>query len=231
MNVWILFSGILAPAFFWIGYFYYQDRFQPEPLKIIGTAYLLGLAAAFACLKFYGLLEVLGIPYDPSIMILSSKVRFLLYSITITGLVEELFKFIPFLLIILFLKTLDEKTDGIIYASTVALGFASFENIGYLPYMEGFELFGRAFASPLTHTIFSSLWGYSVGMARLRGTSVVKASFQGIAVAALCHGVFNFLTMDTYLRIVSSILILIIWIWRIRLLEESIPKKTLIDVR
>lgn len=213
----------MAPALFWLGYFYYKDRFQPEPLKIIGTAYLLGLVAAFACLKFYSLLALIGIPYDPSIMTESHRLRFLLYSIAITGLVEELFKFLPFFLIILHLKTFNEKTDGIIYASTIALGFASFENIGYLPYMGGFELFGRAFASPLTHTIYSSLWGYSVGMARLRGESLVKASFQGIALAALCHGVFNFLTTDTYLRIISSILILIIWIWRIRLLEKSFP--------
>ena len=225
MTVWILLSGIMAPALFWIGYFYYKDRFQPEPLKVIGTAYLLGLVSAFVCLKFYGLLALVGIPYDPSAMITSHRIQFLIYSITITGLVEELFKFLPFFLIILHLKTFDEKTDGIIYASTVALGFASFENIGYLPYMDGFKLFGRAFASPLTHTIFSSLWGYSVGMARLKGGSLLKASFQGILLAALCHGVFNFLTTDTYLRIASSVLILIIWIWQIRLLEKSIPKK------
>lgn len=226
MTVWILFSGIIAPALFWIGYFYYQDRFQPEPFKIIGTTYLLGITTAFACLKFFSLLAFIGIPYDPSIMIENQRAWFLLYSIVITGLVEELFKFLPFILIILHLKTFDEKTDGIIYASTIALGFASFENIGYLPHLEGFELFGRAFASPLTHTIFSSLWGYAVGMARLKGISVIKASFQGIAAAAICHGVFNFLTTDTYLRLASSILILIIWVWRIRLMEDSIPMKT-----
>lgn len=225
MTIWILFAGIMAPALFWLGYFYYKDRFQPEPLKIIGTAYILGLAVAFVCLKFYGLFPLIGIPYDPSALMESKRIQFLVYSIAITGLFEELFKFLPFFLIMLHLKTFDEKTDGIIYASTIALGFASFENIGYLPYLEGFELFGRAFASPLTHTIFSSLWGYSVGKARLEGGSLLKASLQGIFLAAFCHGVFNFLTTATCLRVASSILILTIWIWRLRILEKSIPKK------
>jgi RsiW-degrading membrane proteinase PrsW (M82 family) len=226
MTVWILLSGIITPALFWIGYFYYKDRFQPEPLKVIGTAYLFGLLAAFACMKFYGLLPLLGIPYDPSALMESHRIQFLLYSVGVTGLVEEFFKFLPFFLIMLYLKTFDEKTDGIIYASTIALGFASFENIGYLPLLEDFELFGRAFASPLTHTIFSSIWGYSVGMARLEGNSLLTASFRGLLIAALCHGMFNFLTTGTYLRIASAVLILIIWIWRIRLLEKSIPRKS-----
>jgi RsiW-degrading membrane proteinase PrsW (M82 family) len=226
MTGWIVVSGIIAPAIFWMGYFYYKDRFQPEPLRRIGLAYLLGLATAYACLKFFELLPLVGIPYDPSGFMQSHRIQYLAYSIGVTGLFEELFKFIPFFIIVLHFKTFDEETDGIIYASTIALGFSSFENIGYLPYLEGFELFGRAFASPLTHTIFSSIWGYSVGMAKLKGRSLFSAALFGILLAAFCHGVFNFFTTSASLRIASSLLILAIWIWRIRILEKSIPEKT-----
>ncbi len=96
-------------------------------------------------------------------MIERHRIQFLFYSIGVTGIVEEFFKFLPFLVIIAMLKCFDEKIDGIIYVSVIALGFASYDNMGYLVYMSSFELFGRTITSPLTNTntIFSSIWGYT----------------------------------------------------------------------
>ena len=122
-------------------------------------------------------------------------------------------------------RAFDEQIDGIIYASMIALGFASYENIHYLAYMDGPELLGRAFASPLTHTIFSSIWGFTVGKARLERKSLLWPTIMGIGLAALFHGMFNFLTTSSVLRIGSSLLILAIWIWRIRLTEKLSQKK------
>jgi len=225
MTVWIILSGIIAPAVFWSGYLYYKDRFQPEPIRNLGITYILGLIAAYACMKFYGLLPLVGIPDDPSALMETQSLEYFFYSLGVIGLVEELFKFLPFLFIILRLKAFDETIDGIVYASTIALGFASFENIYYLKYLEGFELFGRAFASPLTHTIFSSIWGYTVGKARIHGKSLFKASLIGLSIAALVHGVFDFLTISSTLRIAASLIVLIIWIWRIRVMEKSSREK------
>ena len=213
-------SAIIAPALAWIVYFYYKDRFQPEPLRNLGLTYLLGLIAAFGCIIFFKLLPYLRIPEDPSTLMESHGWPFLIYSIGITGLIEELFKFLPFLFVVMRLKEFDEQIDGIVYASVIALGFASYENARYLVYMEGFELFGRAIASPLTHTIFSSIWGYAVGAARLGRKSIAKASIWGLTLAAAAHGLFNFLTTSPALRIASALLILAIWIWRIRIMER-----------
>ncbi len=220
MNLWILISGILTPALFWFGYFYYKDRFRPEPLNKIGMAYLMGIASALACLQIMRLAPAVGIPYDPSTLMEGSRFQFLLYSICITGLLEEFCKFLPFLVFVLSFRSFDEKTDGILYSSFIALGFASYENILLLPHLEGFELFGRAITSPLTHTIFSSLWGYTMGIAHMQGRSRIRAGVLGMGLAALCHGVFNFLTTSSALRIFSSLLILVIWVWRICYLEK-----------
>ena len=220
MAAWIYVSAIIAPALVWILYFYHKDRFQPEPWRNLGLNYLLGLVTAFACVNFFKLLPYLGIPEDPSILMEVHGWPFLIYSIAITGFVEELFKFFPFLLVVLRLKEFDEKIDGIVYASIIALGFASYENARYLAYMEGFELFGRAIASPLTHTIFSSIWGYTTGVAHMRHKSIIAASLKGLALAAIAHGLFNFFTTSSALRIISSLLILFIWIWRIRMMEK-----------
>ena len=183
------------------------------------------MISAYACLKFYGLLPLVGIPDDPSALMESRGLEYFFYSLGVIGLVEEFFKFLPFLFIILRLKAFDEVIDGIVYASTIALGFASLENIYYLKYLEGFELFGRAFASPLTHTIFSSVWGYTAGKARIDGKSLFKASLIGLSIAAIVHGVFDFFTLSPTLRIAASLIVLIIWIWRIRVMEKSSQEK------
>jgi RsiW-degrading membrane proteinase PrsW (M82 family) len=220
MSIWIILSGIIAPAIFWFGYLYFKDRVQPEPFRTTGITYILGIFSAILAIQFYKVLPLLGIPEDPSAFMDTNRLKFLFYSVGITGFIEEFCKFIPFFFIVLRFKFFDEEIDGIIYASIIALGFASYENSHYLVYMDGFELFGRAFASPLTHAIFASIWGYAVGMAQLESRSVLKASILGIGLAAICHGLFNFLTTSPALRIGASTLILIIWIWQIRLIER-----------
>jgi len=231
MTLWIFFSAIIGPAIFWIFYFYYKDRYRPEPIAYLGVTYIFGILTACACSRFYTILPLIGLPDDPSFMMESHRIQFLFYSIGVTGIVEEFFKFLPFLVIIAAFKSFDEKIDGIVYASVIALGFASYENMGYLVYMRGFELFGRAITSPLTHTIFSSIWGYTVGNARIYKKPILKASLTGILLAAFFHGIFNFFTTSSVLRILAALVIFIIWVWRIRIMEklsseEKKPKKT-----
>ncbi len=220
MTLWIFLSAIIAPAIFWIFYFYYKDRYRPEPIVYLGLTYIFGLLTAFACARFYTILPIIGLPDDPSFMMGSHRIQFLFYSIGVTGIVEEFFKFLPFLVIIATFKCFDEKIDGIVYASVIALGFASYENMIYLVYMSGFELFGRAVSSPLTHTIFSSIWGYTVANARIHKKPIFKASVTGILLAAFFHGIFNFFTTSSVLRILSVLVIFTIWLWRIRLMEK-----------
>ncbi len=215
-------AAIIAPALFWAGYYYYKDRFQPEPLVKFGTAYLLGLGAAFLCLKFHGLLPLVGLPEDPSALMLSGRrLPFLVYSIAVTGFLEELFKFLPFVLVVVRFRAFDEPTDGLVYAAAVALGFASFENVLQCAVLEGFERIGRAFASPLTHAMFSSLWGYLVGKARVERRAIAWPAVRGLVLAAFFHGLFNFLTTSVTLHLLSAVLVLGVWVWVIIRLERA----------
>jgi len=219
MSFGILLTGIFTPALFWLGSFTYKDRARPEPFAPMGTAFLLGLGAAWICLLFYSLLPFLGLPSDPSALAETDRWRSFGYALGVIGLLEEACKLLPFLLIVRF-KSFDEEIDGIIYASAIALGFASWENIRYLQYLDGFELYGRAFASPLTHTVFSSIWGYVVGRARIKGNPVLPAVLGGVGISAALHGLFDFFTLSLALRIPAALLILSIWIWMIRILDK-----------
>ncbi len=220
MTLGIFLAGIFAPALFWTGYFYYKDRFQPEPLVKFGTAYLLGIASAGVCLGAYALLPLIGIPQDPSALMEAGGLRSLLYGVGVTGFLEESVKLLPFVLIVDRFRSFDERTDGIIYASAIALGFASFENFRFLSVLQGWELYGRAIASPLTHAAFASLWGYPIGLARIRGKSMAGGLVGGLALAALAHGLFNFLTVSPKLRLGAALVVLCIWVWIIWTLEK-----------
>jgi RsiW-degrading membrane proteinase PrsW (M82 family) len=211
---------IIGPAIFWIAYLYYKDRQKPEPLLFIGITYILGYMAGYAAFNCYKLLPLLGLPADPSILMAKHGLSFLLYCLGPVGFLEEIIKFIPFLVLVLRFRAFDEEIDGIVYASVIALGFASYENIFHLVYLDGFELFGRAIASPLTHTIFSSIWGFTVARAKFSGKSMLLASIIGIIIASLCHGFFDYFTTSPYLRMLAAFTILAIWIWRIRIMDK-----------
>jgi RsiW-degrading membrane proteinase PrsW (M82 family) len=214
-------AAVLLPAAFWIGYFHYKDRFRPEPLRNLAASYLLGFVSGLLCYAFYAVLARAGVTADfQAVLVRTTPMQFFSYSVVFVGLVEEVFKFLPFLLAVRRFKAFDEPIDGIVYAAALAVGFAGFENLLYLPFLRGFTFLGRAVASPLTHTVFSSLWGYAVARAILLHKSVVFASVVGIALAGLAHGLFNYLTFEPGLRILSALLILVIWAWGIRTLEK-----------
>lgn len=215
-------AAVLLPAAFWIGYFEYKDRIRPEPVRNLVFSYLLGIAAGALCFAFYDFLARAGVTPDfQALVIRTTPLQFFSYSVVFVGIIEEIFKFLPFVLAVRRYKSFDEPVDGIVYAAALAVGFAGFENLYYLPLLKGIAFWGRAVASPLTHTVFSSIWGYAVARAILLKKSAVFAAVVGISIAGLAHGLFNTLTFTPRLRVLSALLILVIWAWGVRTLEKK----------
>ena len=205
---------IIAPAAFWLLYHYYRDRYRPEPLLLLLSTYVAGIAAGFLCLRAFERLNRLGLDAGPE----DGGWQFLLYCVIGIGLLEETAKLAPVWLVCARWREFDEPVDGIVYASVSALGFASFENYKYMEFLEGAPMLARAAASPLTHAVFSSIWGYALGRARHDGTPVWRAVIPALALSALAHGVYDFVAVGTHVafRPVTAAIILAIWIWRMR---------------
>ena len=216
----LIFSTIIAPALFWILYFRYKDRFRPEPFINMGGSFVLGFLSGLLCLNFINLLGPAGIPEDLSALVNDFSLRSLFYLVFIVGFVEELFKLLMFIFVVKWFKNFDDNLDGIIYSSVIALGFASYENLIYLPYISGIELIGRSIASPLTHTIFSSIWGFYAGDFFLGKRERITSVGIMFILSFFLHGLYDFFSLSGSLRFFSSILILIVWIWRINLIEQ-----------
>ena len=127
---------------------------------------------------------------------------------------------LPFLLL-LKIPEFDEPIDGIIYASFVALGYAAVENVMYLEYLTPVEAAARGFAGPVVHMLFASIWGYRVGCAHLRGEPLIPAMVGSLLLASSLHGLYDFFVLQQALNAlpIAALLILSVWIWRLRLLR------------
>lgn len=220
LSPWAILAGVIAPAIFWIAFLYYKDRLKPEPFPLMLTAYGLGVVAGFIALNLFDLLLYLGLPDGNLIFEHGNWWQSLVYCVVAIGLLEEVVKFLPFWLFCLRFEAFDEEIDGIVYASSVALGFATFENVLHFQHLEGPELYARAYVSPLVHTIFASIWGHACAKVRLGGGSMLRAALVSLVIAAVIHGLYDFLALSPGLGVLAALVILVVWLWRMRVIHK-----------
>lgn len=220
-NVLILLPVIL-PVIFWAAYHYYKDRHLPEPWQNLFACFLLGMLSFFIGKYVYVSLGFVNLRYDAFYLAETDVVALLYYAMLAIGPIEELSKFIPFIIVVIRFKAFDEPIDGIIYASFIALGFSALENIQYLAYSTPGESIARGIAGPLVHIMFASIWGYHVGKAALKGRSLWIASGVSVIMASLLHGLYDFIVIGYAAKYLaaSSGIILLIWMWRLHLIKD-----------
>ncbi len=189
----------LAPGLFWLWYFYRRDTWEHEPRRLVATTFLYGAAVTVVAV----FIEAPFLSFE------------LLLSVVFAPVVEELCKFAVVRLRVYNRAEFNEPVDGIVYAAAAALGFATVENIfdlggtffdvGVLTFTVTFAV--RALISVPSHAIFSSMWGYALGLAKCtpnaqKGHIVVT----GILLAILLHGIFNFLALTGILFAVGLLI-------------------------
>lgn len=110
-------------------------------------------------------------------------------------------------------RDLDEVEDGLIYGSSVGLGFAATENLLY-EYIAlttlGFEAFiatavVRSISSALLHASATSATGYGIGRKKILGKGHYILPFYLVAV--IMHGMFNlFASLGTLFGLLLAIM-------------------------
>lgn len=175
----ILLLSVL-PGLLWIIFIYRRDRYEPEPKSMILRAFMLGVACVFPAV----LLEsILDFGSDFSMAVITAPV------------IEEVLKFLIFMIFFYHHRDFDEPLDGIIYACSIALGFATVENFFYvfsaLEYDRVYQVAGlRAFLSIPGHFLFSALWGYAAGVTKFKMRRPVTPG-AGLLAAIVLHAAFN----------------------------------------
>jgi hypothetical protein len=116
-----------------------------------------------------------------------------LYCIFGIGVIEELVKIIPFLLLLRFTKVIKEPIDYIMYASLAALGFSFVENFLYFQDGSLNIIHSRALTASISHMIDSSIIAYGLILAKFKyKKSQVLFFFLFFFIAAFAHGFYDF---------------------------------------
>lgn len=197
-------------ALFWLMYFDLKDRLKPEPRRLLVLAFVLGNLSALLGLGVYRVAAWLGLPDAPG----SGSLEILVYCLALVGPIEEGVKFLVARTLVFRWRHFDEPIDGLVYASAVAIGFASLENVLYLPYLNWPEQLARALASPLTHSLFAAVWGFGVSRARFYARTRVGRFLWQVLTLLLSmglHGLYDFFLLALNATFLASGIALVLW--------------------
>ena len=210
MDWLVLPSVAFAPGAFWLWFFARKDRYRPEPEKLIGLTFLLGMAST---------LPVLGLQFvfvdhstfEPDSQLSETVVQ----GLFIAAAIEELAKFSVVWLVAYRTLHFDEPSDGLVYGAAASLGFASLENLFYVFSFGPEVMIVRAPLSTVAHVIFGCCWGYALGRSKQSGVarlSGIFGIFAGILVASITHAVFN-ISLSWPPTIVAVLVMVPLGIW------------------
>ena len=174
------------------------DRWDPEPRPALWFAFLWGAGVSVATALIFDLGVQLTIAASGGAFTGND----LLAAVVQAPLVEEGAK--GFGILVLFWairRHFDGPVDGVVYAATIAAGFAFTENIQYfgVAMIEGgFETLGLTFLvrgvfSPFAHVMFTTCIGIALGLAARRtgAFGAVGYFLAGLVPAVLLHALWN----------------------------------------
>ena len=209
---------IVGAGLFWLQYFDLKDYLNPEPRRMLVLSYFMGASIRRSWSRIISTLEFLGVSDDPG----NTPLQILVYCFFVVALIEEGVKFVAARSVIFRTIHFDEPIDGLIYSSAIAIGFASVESLIYTPLLSWPYQLARDVTAPLTHSLFSSIWGFGCGYAFFRSrTKIQKISWQffSVLIAMAAHASYDFFLLSQNATYVASMIAFVLWallIWRAR---------------
>ncbi|MGZ4079153.1 MAG: PrsW family intramembrane metalloprotease, partial [Bacteroidia bacterium] len=182
------FFGALFILLIWIMYLIRVNVYQKGKYHYIFLTVLLSASFIFPVALLYDTYKYL-LGFDLNGNVINDS----LYCVFGIGVIEELVKFIPFLIILKFTKVIKEPIDYIMYASLSALGFAFVENFRYFEDGSINIIHSRALTASIAHMIFSSVVAYGFIIAKFRKKkNVFLTVLLFFFIAAFGHGFYDF---------------------------------------
>lgn len=203
MSIIIILLLSFVPMLLYAGLLWWLDRYEKEPLALLGFAFLWGAIPSII------LSLILEIILNVPIIALSGE-NALIYNLLGASLaapiIEEGTKALAVLgLFIFFPREIDSPLDGLIYGGMAGFGFAAVENFFYL--MTAYEsgglggAFGLAFLRAglfgLNHAMYTAFTGLGMALAlELRRAWLVVMPLLGLSLAVATHAYHN--TFSTF---------------------------------
>lgn len=177
----------IAPTAAIVWYIYHKDKYEPEPLKYLILAFVLGLASVYPATLAADKLE------EWTMTSLDARSESIVYAFLVISLSEELVKFL-FLRFFVFKKdAFNEPFDGIVYGVMLGMGFAFFENISYVLDGGWVTAVIRMFTAVPAHAVFGVVMGYYVGKAKFQPDDEMSFTLKAFFVPFFLHGMYDWL--------------------------------------
>nr|WGD65902.1 glutamic-type intramembrane protease PrsW [Bacillus subtilis] len=176
-------SAGIAPGIALLSYFYLKDQYDNEPVHMVLRSFFLGVVLVFPIMFIQYVLEKENVGGG------SFFVSFLS-----SGFLEESLKWFILMISVYPHAHFDEHYDGIVYGTSVSLGFATLENILYLIEHGVEHAFVRALLPVSCHALIGVIMGFYLGKARFSADKArVKWLTLSLVVPSLLHGSYDFI--------------------------------------
>jgi len=184
----------VLPALILLFYTYQQDKMQREPVKMVAKGFLFGCLSVFC--SFFISVPALNLGLFPEeIHSFWDAFRQAFFGAAIPEETAKLF------CLWLFLRKnpyFDERMDGIVYAVSVGMGFAAFENVEYL-FAAGTDWvttgIGRSLTAIPGHFGFAVLMGYFFSLNHFDRYRAPGAAVKMWVYPVLAHGIYDTVAM------------------------------------
>lgn len=206
-----LLTAAVAPAIALLCFFYLKDDFEQEPIHMVIRCYLFGAILVFPILFIQFALNEEGLV---NTLFMEALIQ--------SAMIEEFLKWFIVVVAVYHHVHFNQRYDGIVYASAVALGFASAENVLYL-LANGVETaFFRAIFPVSSHAIFGVVMGYYLGKAKFYPHRKVRYLLYSFLYPFLLHSLYNLilLTQNHWLYFLIPFMICL-WIVGLRKVKKA----------
>ena len=194
MNILLILTVALLPAIALLYYIWKKDK-QKEPTLWLLKAVVGGAAICIPVAVFEQAIHTVlfGIEGEPTSLVGSTAMAFF-----VAALPEEYFKLLVLWFVLRKNPFFDEHFDGIVYAVCIGLGFAAFENVGYIFKSDEWlsVAISRALLAVPCHYAFAVLMGYYYSIYHFVDRSP-KVAACILLVPVLAHGIYDSLAMSS----------------------------------
>jgi len=183
----------LAPSALWLGFFYRQDRLEPEPKTRIAAVFIVAMLLG----------EALGMRviyqwFQTPLWAAADTLTSLLASVLIVGFTWQGIAYATVRAVVYATPEFDERMDGIVYGTVAGLGLATLQNVHYVFDNQGVALAPgviRTVTTALAQASFGGLMGYFLAEARFTHRPLWWVPL-GVALAAAANGLFSWLISE-----------------------------------
>ncbi|MBQ9685722.1 MAG: PrsW family intramembrane metalloprotease [Oscillospiraceae bacterium] len=228
----ILIAAAVIPAIILLGKVEKADRLEKESRRLLVSLVLFGIVATF----FASMGEQLGMAVLSRIFPEGGLVFNILLYFGVVAFSEEGAKYV-----LLKRKTWNNpefncQFDGVVYSVFVSLGFALWENIGYVAMYGLSTALVRAVTAVPGHACFGVFMGTWYGMAKRRegagdDPGAARLRKNALLIPALLHGFYDFAAtyQDTWMGLVFLVFVVAMFVTAVRLVRRVSANDVYID--